>query len=155
MKKTHSLTAAFSAVQATFWMSFCMFSSFAAVYLLALGYVVVIFLLCAVGVLKKTAGAERTLMLTAMAAAGLLPVSLLLPAIFKVGAAKGRIFYYVIYIGSLILTYGAAGVGASDGVGQAVPVLGPGAFFAALLVLLALFALSWFLSVRFYRKREL
>ena len=38
MKKTHSLTAAFSAVQATFWMSFCMFSSFAAVYLLALGY---------------------------------------------------------------------------------------------------------------------
>ncbi len=124
-------------------------------YLLALGYVVVIFLLCAVGVLKKTAGAERTLMLTAMAAAGLLPVALLLPIIFKVGAEKGRIFYYVIYIGSLILTYGAAGVGASDGVGQAVPVLGPGAFFAALLVLLALFALSWFLSVRFYRKREL
>ncbi len=125
-------------------------------YLLALGYVAVIFLLCALGVFRRfPAGGERTLLLTAMLAGGLLPVSLLLPVMFRLGTEKGRIFYYVIYIGSLILTYGAAGVGASDGVGQAVPVLGPGAFFAALLVLLALFALSWFLSVRFYRKREL
>lgn len=125
-------------------------------YLLALGYVAVIFLLCALGVFRRfPAGAERTLLLTAMAAAGLLPVAVLLPVIFKVGSEKGRIFYYVIYFGSLILTYGAAGVGGYDSVGQAAPTLGPGAFFAALPVLLALFALSWFLSVRFYQKREL
>ena len=125
-------------------------------YLLALGYVAVIFLLCSLGVFRRfPAGADRALQLTAMAAAGLLPASLLLPIIFKVGAEKGRIFYYVIYIGSLILTYGAAGVGTSDGGMQTVPAVGPGAFFAALLVLLALFALSWFLSVRFYRNREL
>ena len=124
-------------------------------YLLALGYVAVIFLLCTVGVLKKPAGAEQTLLLVAMAAAGLLPASLLLPVIFKVGSEKGRIFYYVIYIGSLILTYGAAGVSTSNSGRSTVSALGPGAFFAALLVLLALFALSWFLSVRFYRNREL
>ena len=122
-------------------------------YLLALGYVAVIFLLCALGVLRKTAGADRALMLTAMLAAGLLPAALLLPVIFKVGAEKGRIFYYIVYFVSLVLTYGATGVGVSGG--NEPPAPGPGAFFAALAVLLALFALSWFLSVRFYQKREL
>lgn len=120
-------------------------------YLLALGYVAVIFLLCTVGVLKKPAGAERTLLLVAMAAAGLLPASLLLPVMFRLGTEKGRIFYYVIYIASLALTYGASGVDVT-GV-QAQP--GPGLFWGTLAALLALFALSRFLSVRFYQKREL
>lgn len=121
-------------------------------YLLALGYVAVIFLLCALGVFRRfPAGGERTLLLTAMLAGGLLPVSLLLPVMFRLGTEKGRIFYYVIYIASLALTYGASGVDVT-GV-QAQP--GPGLFWGTLLVLLALFALSRFLSVRFYRNREL
>lgn len=121
-------------------------------YLLALGYVAVIFLLCALGVVRRfPAGSDRTLLLTAMLAGGLLPASLLLPVMFRLGTEKGRVFYYVIYIASLALTYGASGVGVSGG--QTQP--GPGLFWGALAVLLALFALSWFLSVRFYQKREL
>ena len=121
-------------------------------YLLALGYVAVIFLLCALGVFRRLpAGAERTLLLTAMLAGGLLPASLLLPVMFRLGTEKGRVFYYVVYIASLALTYGASGVGVSGG--QTQP--DPGLFWGALAVLLALFALSWFLSVRFYQKREL
>ena len=66
-------------------------------YLLALGYVAVIFLLCALGVFRRfPAGGERTLLLTAMLAGGLLPVSLLLPVMFRLGTEKGRIFYYVV-----------------------------------------------------------
>ena len=52
-------------------------------YLLALGYVAVIFLLCSLGVFRRLpAGPDRTLLLTAMLAGGLLPVSLLLPVMF-------------------------------------------------------------------------
>lgn len=121
-------------------------------YLLALGYVAVIFLLCALGVFRRLpAGGERTLLLTAMLAGGLLPASLLLPVMFRLGTEKGRVFYYVVYIVSLALTYGASGVGVTGA--QGLP--GPGLFWGVLAVLLALFALSWFLAVRFYQKREL
>ena len=123
-------------------------------YLLALGYVAVIFLLCSLGVFRRLpAGPDRTLLLTAMLAGGLLPVSLLLPVMFKVGSEKGRVFYYVVYFASLVLTYGASAVGVTDGDVQALP--GPGLFWRTLAVLLLLLALSWFLSVRFYQKREL
>lgn len=125
-------------------------------YLLALIYVGVIFLLCTLGVLRNYPDrAERWLLMTGMLTGGLLPAVLLLPIIFRLGSEKGRMFYYVIYLGSLGLTYAASDAGTSAD-GEALrQSFGSNTFGLVLAFLLALYALSWRLSIRFYRTREL
>ena len=79
---------------------------------------------------------------------GLFSPALLLPFIFKFGAEKGRIAYFVA-VGAMtafamfVLPNGDTTLGSSVG----------GAVLIAAAVVL--FAVSWLLSVRFYRNREL
>ena len=121
-------------------------------YLLGLLYVGPLFLLSSIGAARHFAPgtAERTLMLLAMLGAGLLPTALILPAVFRVGMEKARVFYYVFYFGGVGLSAFAGG--AAD---EGVSALPAGLVPLAALVLLLLYALSCLLSVRFYEGREL
>ncbi|MBQ8834309.1 MAG: ABC-2 transporter permease [Oscillospiraceae bacterium] len=80
----------------------------------------------------------------------LLGPSLCLPFMFKLGAEKGRIFYSI-SLGLLcaicvLLTLNLpTGTGITD-LAAVIPL--------ACLVSIAIFALSWWLSIRFYEKRE-
>lgn len=120
-------------------------------YLLGLIYLAIVFALCWIGVARHTpAGSARSLMTAAMLAAGLLPAALMLPLIFKLGMEKGRIFYFIIYFGGLFLSM----VG-TDAASDAALSFGTRETLLTLLLLLALYALSWLLSIRFYAGREL
>ena len=121
-------------------------------YLIGLLYAAAVFALCLIGTLRRTpaGSAERHLMIAAMLASGFVPASLMLPAIFKLGMEKGRIFYFVFYFGGLFLS----SIGA-DAASDAAFSFGPRQLLLTLLALLALYALSWRLSIRFYEKREL
>ncbi|MBR3475430.1 MAG: ABC-2 transporter permease [Oscillospiraceae bacterium] len=82
---------------------------------------------------------------------GLVGPALLLPVIFRLGVEKGRIFYYV-----LVGLVAAAAVIFSSGqtpVNPTAQVQLPGA--ALVLGSLAIFALSWGLSIVLYKRREL
>ncbi len=82
---------------------------------------------------------------------GLVGPALLLPVIFRLGVEKGRLFYYV-----LVGLVAAAAVIFSSGqapVNPTAQVQLPGA--ALVLGSLALFALSWGLSIALYQRREL
>lgn len=86
-----------------------------------------------------------------MLAAGLAGSALVLPFIFKLGAEKGRIMYYVVIIA--VFALGAAIQGVKTETGFTV---GPLALIAMTSVGAAvLFTASWIASVFFYRKREL
>ena len=121
-------------------------------YVIGLLYAAVVFLICCLGVLRHypAGSSARYLMLTALLGAGFLPVSLMLPLIFRLGMERGRIFYFVFYFGGILLST----VGADAASGAAVP-FGLRETVLCFLALLALYALSWLLSVRFYEKREL
>lgn len=84
---------------------------------------------------------------------GLLAPSVVLPFIFKFGAAKGMIAYYV-SIGLFLL-----GTGLLNNILHITKyeaLLSSGAFWAALVMAVAaVFAVSWLISVRFYKGREL
>lgn len=122
-------------------------------YLLALLYVVPLFLLGCVGLVRHSApgSQERALMMLGMLSAGLLPTALILPPVFRVGMEKARVFYYVFYFGGIALS-GLAGSAAEEGGAVFSPA---GLVPLAALVLLLLYALSCLLSIRFYEQREL
>lgn len=84
---------------------------------------------------------------------GLLAPSVVLPFIFKFGAAKGMIAYYI-SIGIFIM-----GTGMLNNIlhiAKYEALLSSGVFWAALVMAAAVvFAESWMLSVRFYKGREL
>lgn len=84
---------------------------------------------------------------------GTLPSCIMLPVNFKVGSAKGRI-WYLIALGIAAGVGGGAGALLIDsGVGLPQNV---GNFYWLLFVLpAAALAVSWMLSVKFYEKREL
>ena len=121
-------------------------------YVIGLLYAAAVFLICCVGVLRHSpaGSSERCLMLAAILGAGFVPASLMLPLIFRLGMEKGRIFYFVFYFGGLFLS--ALGADAASG---AAFSFGPRELALCALLLLALYALSWRLSVRFYEEREL
>lgn len=83
--------------------------------------------------------------------AGIIGPSLLLPFIFKFGAEKGRIAYYVV-IGVLF----AVGAAAAES-GFMIPEQFMSEWMLAVMAVavIVLYAISWGLSVLFYRKREL
>ena len=83
---------------------------------------------------------------------GLVAPAVSLPALFRWGIAKGRIIYMA------LIVVMAAGLGGLYGaVGEfGLPALSGGWLIAlGLLAVIALFAGSWALSVRWYEKREL
>lgn len=93
-------------------------------------------------------GTLLLVMITVSAAAS----SITLPFMFKLGVEKGRMAYYVM-VG---LTCGGIGVASSligDGI-QAMAVTSLPLYLAAVAAC-GLYGLSWLLSIRFYKKREL
>lgn len=91
-----------------------------------------------------------------MAGVGLLVPALVLPFMFKLGAEKGRIFYIAV----IAVACSASILFMNDRqilVNNRPTYLGLnlGSAAAVYLACLALFALSWRLSVRFYQRREL
>ena len=88
---------------------------------------------------------------TALLVLGCLGPALILPYVFKYGAEKGRMAFYI----TIGLFTAAATVLA--GIGFQVQVMGGGLWPLAVVagVSILLYALSWWLSIRFYQKREL
>ncbi len=126
-------------------------------YLIAFFALIITLLISAAAQVLKLAvvGGDWNLLLPTLgilAVAGLIQPSLLLPAMFRYGTEKGRIYFYaliVVFFGG----FGAVGaLGDASGLltGNVISGFVPVFLVAALL----LFFLSWELSVRFYRKRE-
>lgn len=76
---------------------------------------------------------------------GLIAPAICLPAVFKLGAEKGRIVFYFVFGG--VCVFSLMVVSSSPLLNLPMPALVAGA--------VALFALSWLLSVFFYQKRSL
>lgn len=87
---------------------------------------------------------------TALLVLGLLGPTLLLPFVFKLGAEKGRIAFYVM-IGIICAGSIAAGIGAQT----ALPVTDLWVLGVISASIVILYVLSWRLSILFYQKREL
>ncbi len=86
-------------------------------------------------------------------AGGILPTAFMLPFIFKLGAEKGRLLS-IICVGAtvaLLTTTKNIADNTSAGIQNEI---GAGVAAAVLLATAALFAVSWLLSVTFYKKRE-
>lgn len=88
---------------------------------------------------------------TALLVLGCLGPALILPYVFKYGAEKGRIAFYI----TVGVFSGVAAVLA--GVGFQIQTMTRGLWPLAVVagVAILLYALSWVLSIRFYQKREL
>ena len=84
-------------------------------------------------------------------ALGMLAPTLLLPLVFKFGTEKGRIAFYVM----ICLMTAAGTIAAGLGLQFALPVGGVWILAAVVLIIVLLYVLSWWLSIVFYRKREL
>lgn len=122
-------------------------------YLFHLLLTAVLFLLCTLGIRRVygLGSAEGRSMLFLMLFTALLLPSIVLPLMFKLGAAKG----YLYSMGIMALGIGVAYL-ASEAMSYSVLLeVGPLAIIAAALLLLAVYALSWRLSVRLFEAREL
>ncbi len=88
--------------------------------------------------------------------ASLIPTALLLPFIFKFGAEKGRMVYYMLIgafcgIAALISGNSIFEANTTENISLSNPVLGIGLIAASVI----LYAISWLLSIHFYQKRQL
>ncbi len=81
---------------------------------------------------------------------GLLTPAVMIPVTLRWGVEKGRFVYYV-FIGVIL----ALGIIGANALSAAPADAAPGAVWLLPLIALALFALSWLLSIRIYEKREL
>lgn len=79
---------------------------------------------------------------------GLLPASILLPLVFRLGVNKGRIFYYIILGGFAGL------IGVKSGMDSGVGMSGLGGTWLFLPLALIVYALSCLLSVRLYNRKK-
>ncbi len=80
---------------------------------------------------------------------GLLTPTILLPLTFRFGVEKGRLFYYFI-----IGAFCALSAAATD-ISQLFSNLSSTPFFLLPVVTVALFALSWLISIRIYQRKVL
>lgn len=88
---------------------------------------------------------------TALLVLGCLGPALILPYVFKYGAEKGRVAFYITVgvfsgVAAVLAGMGFQIQGLSSGLWPLAAVAG---------VSILLYALSWWLSIRFYQKREL
>lgn len=127
-------------------------------YLIGLAVQGVVFLVSAIGqavriAMKGSFDWESYLVLMSlMAILSLFSSSITLPFMFKLGVEKGRMAYYVM-IGVVCGGAAIAGFAFNEQLQATIPfgvVLALGVVLAA-----AVYAVSWWLSIVFYRKREL
>ena len=127
-------------------------------YLIGLAVQAVVFLVSAIGqavriAMKGSFDWESYLVLMSlMAMLSLFSSSITLPFMFKLGVEKGRMAYYVM-IFAICGGAGIAGFAFNEQLQATIPfgvVLALGVVLAA-----AVYAVSWWLSIIFYRKREL
>lgn len=127
-------------------------------YLIGLAVQGVVFLVSAIGqavriAMKGSFDWESYLVLMSlMAMLSLFSSSITLPFMFKLGVEKGRMAYYVM-IGVVCGGAAIAGFAFNEQLQATIPfgvVLALGVVLAA-----AVYAVSWWLSIIFYRKREL
>ena len=116
-------------------------------YVLLLLYMGITLLLCGGAALIRFGRPDAAQLQLVMLALSLLPISFLLPLVFRLGVEKARLLYYI-----------AVGVCVALGMQfSSIRALhhGPAWGSAAVLAMLLLFVLSWRLSVSFYERREL
>ena len=118
----------------------------------------IVFLLTAIvqGIRFAAAGTflseSYLVLLSLLAMVSLFSSSITLPFMFKLGVEKGRMAYYVM-IFAICAGAGVAGFAFNEQMQTTIPF---GAVLALGIVLAAaVYALSWYLSIIFYRKREL
>ena len=81
----------------------------------------------------------------------LLSAGISLPIMFKFGTSKGRLLYYITFCAIAAIAYAvSAGVKNAPAEASSFPLFG-----VAAVICICLYALSWLLSIRFYRKREI
>ncbi len=83
----------------------------------------------------------------------LLPTAVLLPFIYKFGSEKGRLTYYMVLGGVCGLLALASNMQAVSGNDPFVLIQNPAIGAGLLGICAAVYALSWYLSIRFYQKR--
>ena len=118
-------------------------------YLLHALWTLALFLLCAAAILLRGSGDQKAMQLLVLLMMGLLPAAVMLPIVFRVGVEKARLLYYVVVFGGMMLS-----MALSEGEFPGLRVSG-GLGLLLSLVCLVLYALSWWLSLRFYEEREL
>ena len=96
------------------------------------------------------AGADVLGLAELMCAGGLFAPAVCLPFMFRCGVEKGRMAYY----GVIVLFFGACAALTSVDSGEAVGAVSWGSH-VILLAAAVLFVLSWALSVKLYKNREL
>lgn len=83
---------------------------------------------------------------------GLLAPGILLPFVYKFGAQKGRIVYYIVIA---LLCVAGSGFFSMHENGVNFAALGEGGILLICLGGIAVYVLSWLMSVRFYQRRAL
>ena len=124
-------------------------------YLIALIVFAAFFVLGLIGqiIASKRAGGESIVSVIALlAAGGLIIPAVLLPFSFRFGTEKGRIVYLVT-VG--LALGGLTALGQVKGLNPSQFHLSGGAALGILITAIALFIISWRLSIVFYEKREL
>lgn len=123
-------------------------------YLIGLCLSVLILAVAAVGqIFRRTPGgtAEFLTMLPVLMSACLLAPAVLYPFVFRFGAEKGRVVYYVV----IAVVCGGSVVLQNMEVASLLGSLSVGSLPAGVLIASAVYAVSWLLSIRLYAKREL
>ena len=96
-------------------------------------------------------GIEFLSSVAGMFTAGLIGAAVILPFIFKLGAEKGRIVYFVVFFAIFGLGTALESMKPQTGI-----ALGPITLLAVTTIGTAvLYAVSWLVSISFYQKREL
>ena len=95
---------------------------------------------------------EYLTMLMLVAVLSLFSSSVSMPFIFKLGVEKGRITYYVMVGVACALSAGTSVLLSNE---TPQPVALDGVLPVLLLIVTGIYALSWYLSVVFFKKREL
>ena len=123
-------------------------------YLIGLCLSVLILAVAAVGqIFRRTPGgtAEFLTILPVLMSACLLAPAVLYPFVFRFGAEKGRVVYYVV----IAVVCGGSVVLQNMEVASLLGSLSVGSLPAGVLIAAAVYAGSWLLSIRLYAKREL
>ena len=127
-------------------------------YIVGLGLQAVVFLLSALGQAVRIGLQGRfdwesyLVLMSLMAMLSLFSSSITLPFMFKLGVEKGRMAYYVM-IGLVCAAIAAASVFFKGQLQNEIRFKLP--LVAVTLICIGLYALSWYLSIVFYRKREI
>lgn len=94
-------------------------------------------------------------LIMALISISLLSVSICLPFIFKLGVEKGRNAYYVVIGASCGILCAASKIASQIHTNTSLFSFGETITFAIFISSIIIYAISWYLSVAFYKKREI